>query len=120
MKRINFIATIVGFLAIGATFTSCSEMKNKQTQPPTANKVKKELTAHGHTRVDNYYWLNDREDPNVISYLKEENAYTKAVLKHTEEFQDKLFDEIVGGLYIDSEKSRRTISPACILNPCSD
>ena len=47
--------------------------------------------------VDPYYWLNERENPNVISYL-EENNYSKSILKSTEKFQRKLFDEMKGEL----------------------
>ena len=63
---------------------------------PKAKKIPKELKIHGDTRIDNYYWLNDREDKEVIKYLKAENAYKKKVLKPTEKFQKKLFKEIVG------------------------
>ncbi|MFW5822174.1 MAG: S9 family peptidase [Tangfeifania sp.] len=62
--------------------------------PPVAKKIPKELTTHGHTRVDNYYWMNQREDPEVISHLEAENAYKDAVMKHTEALQDDLFEEI--------------------------
>lgn len=64
--------------------------------PPIAEKIPKELTIHGDTRVDNYYWLNERENPKVVAYLEAENAYKDAVLKHTAEFQENLFDEMVG------------------------
>lgn len=64
-------------------------------QPPMANKQPKELTTHGHTRIDNYYWLNERENPEVIAYLNAENAYSKKVMADTEELQEELFDEIV-------------------------
>ena len=63
---------------------------------PKAKKIPKELKIHGDTRIDNYYWLNDREDKEVIKYLKAENAYKKKVLKPTEKLQKKLFKEIVG------------------------
>lgn len=63
--------------------------------PPVALKQPKELSMHGHTRVDNYYWLNERENPEVIAYLKAENEYTKQVMADTEELQEKLFNEIV-------------------------
>ncbi len=59
-----------------------------------AKKVPKELITHGHTRVDNYYWLNERENPEVIKYLEAENEYTEAVMKHTEPLQGKLYEEI--------------------------
>ncbi|MHC2991023.1 protease 2, partial [Pontibacter sp. HJ8] len=65
-------------------------------QPPVAQKQPKELTAHGDTRIDNYYWMNERENPEVIAYLNAENAYTKQVMADTEPLQDKLFKEIVG------------------------
>jgi oligopeptidase B len=70
-------------------------------QPPKAEKIKKELTLHQHTRIDNYYWLNQRDNPQVIAYLKAENDYLKAVLKHTEALQEKLFNEIIGRIKKD-------------------
>jgi len=65
-------------------------------EPPVAKIIPKELTAHGHTRIDNYYWLNQRDNPEVIAYLEAENAYKDAVMAHTKDFQEKLFNEIVG------------------------
>lgn len=65
-------------------------------QQPVAKKVPKELKIHNDIRIDNYYWLNDRENPDVIDYLNAENKYTKAVLKHTESFQKQLFEEMKG------------------------
>jgi oligopeptidase B len=64
--------------------------------PPAAKVEPKELTAHGDSRVDDYYWLKHRDDPAVVAYLEEENAYTEAVMAHTEAFQDRLFAEIKG------------------------
>jgi oligopeptidase B len=63
-------------------------------QPPFAKIIPKQITAHGHTRTDNYYWLNERENPEVIAYLEAENAYTDSMLAHTKEFQESLFQEI--------------------------
>jgi oligopeptidase B len=63
---------------------------------PKANKIPKELTTNGHTRVDNYFWLNDRENPDVIEYLNKENDYTNAVMSDYSDLQEKLFQEIVG------------------------
>ncbi len=65
---------------------------------PKAKMIPKELTIHGHTRIDNYYWLNDRENKDVIKYLNDENAYTKQKLFHTEELQNDLYEEIIGRL----------------------
>jgi len=65
-------------------------------QPPVANKVPRELTLHGHTRVDEYYWLNQRENPEVIAYLQAENAYTDAVLKPAARLRESLYKEMAG------------------------
>ncbi len=97
MKTYTFKSILI-FTSLLMFSWACSNKKNEQItmKPPVAKKVPKELTIHGHTRIDNYYWLNERENPEVIDYLNAENAYTKAVMKHTEDFQKKLFDEIVG------------------------
>jgi oligopeptidase B len=63
---------------------------------PIVPKIPKTLEIHGDTRIDDYYWLNDRNNPEVITYLNAENAYRKTKMAHTEDFQKKLFDEIVG------------------------
>lgn len=63
---------------------------------PIAKIEKKELTKHGDKRQDNYFWLNQRENPEVVAYLKAENAYTKSMMIHTDTFQEKLFKEITG------------------------
>jgi oligopeptidase B len=65
-------------------------------EPPVAKKINKELIAHDHVRIDPYYWLNDRENEDVIAYLESENAYTKGMMEHTEQLQTQLYDEIVG------------------------
>ena len=63
-------------------------------QPPIANKISKELKIHGDVRVDEFYWLNDRENPEVIDYLNKENDYYKQETKHTKNFQEDLFEEM--------------------------
>ena len=66
------------------------------TQPPAAKQVPHKLTTHGHVRVDPYYWLNDRDAPEVIAHLEAENAHTDAVMEPTKGLQDDLFEEIKG------------------------
>jgi oligopeptidase B len=63
---------------------------------PVAEKIKKELIACGDTRIDYYFWLNQREDPKVIEYLKAENAYTDTMLSDVKALRENLFTEIVG------------------------
>ena len=67
---------------------------NMNITPPIADKKEKKLIIHDDTRIDNYYWLNERENPEVISYLDEENKYTQSILKSTKSFQKKLFNEM--------------------------
>src|SRR5690606_27039726 len=77
---------------------------NAQTmQAPKAKKIEKKLAIHGDTRIDNYYWLNERENPEVIQYLEAENAYTESQLKDTEDFQNQLFEEIKSRIKEDDE-----------------
>jgi len=53
------------------------------------------MEIHGDFRIDDYYWLRERENPEVIAYLEAENAYTAAMMKDTEELQETIYDEIV-------------------------
>jgi oligopeptidase B len=93
----RFIFSVLNIGIIGLTFTACSEnQKSPGMAAPLAKIEKKELTIHGDTRQDNYFWLNQRENPEVIAYLEAENAYTKSMMSHTDAFQEKLFNEIVG------------------------
>jgi oligopeptidase B len=69
--------------------------------PPVAEKIKKELTENGNTRTDNYFWLNETENPKVLEYLKAENAYTDEMLKHTRGLQEKIYNEIIGRIKQD-------------------
>jgi oligopeptidase B len=70
-------------------------------QAPVAAKKPKELTIHGDTRIDNYYWLRERENPEVIAHLEAENAYRELLMKETEPLQEKIFDEMVGRIKQD-------------------
>jgi oligopeptidase B len=54
------------------------------------------MTVHGDTRIDNYFWLRDRKDPDTIRYLEAENTYTKEKLQHTEALQAALYSEMLG------------------------
>ncbi|HEX2636868.1 MAG TPA: S9 family peptidase [Gemmatimonadales bacterium] len=65
-------------------------------EPPKARTVPRALTIHGDTRVDEYFWLRDREDPEVLAYLEAENRYTDAVMRCTEGLQERLFAEMRG------------------------
>lgn len=70
---------------------------------PKAKKINKKLTAHGEVRIDPYYWFNERENPEVIQYLEQENAYCDFVMKDTELLQRELFEEMKSRYKEDDE-----------------
>jgi oligopeptidase B len=94
-KNYVFLAALLSF--------ACQNQTSTRMNPPIAEQHPKKLDMHGHERIDAYYWLNDREDERVLQYLRDENAYTKHMLAHTESFQEKLFDEIVARIPKDDE-----------------
>ena len=74
---------------------------NSFPTPPKAAIRPHAMTMHDHTRIDNYYWLNERENPEVLAYLEAENQYADACLKHTEPLQEQLFKEITSRIKQD-------------------
>lgn len=64
--------------------------------PPVAKKVPKVDVYHGERRVDDYFWLRDKQNPDVAAYLEAENAYADAVMAPTRDFQEKLYAELLG------------------------
>jgi len=64
--------------------------------PPQAKLLPHRLEQHGHVRVDDYYWLNDRSNPEVLAYLQAENDYATTLRRHTVQLEHTLFDEIKG------------------------
>ncbi|MGE0090721.1 MAG: S9 family peptidase [Bacteroidales bacterium] len=99
MKK-NLYVKITLLLSIILLVSACSK---STIQPPDVKPIPKELTIHGDTRIDNYYWLNERENPEVIAYLEAENEYTKAILKPTEKLQEDLFTELKSRIKEDDE-----------------
>ncbi|MEF1300910.1 oligopeptidase B, partial [Vibrio owensii] len=82
---------------------SQSQLVAQQTQAPVAKKVPHAMNIHGDTRIDNYYWMRDdeRQDPEILQHLEQENQYAETVLKHTEALQEQLFEEIKGRIAKD-------------------
>ena len=74
-----------------------SIMLNTQVSAPEAKKVPYEMTAHGVTRNDNYYWMRDdsRTDKEILSHLEQENSYVETVLAPLKKTRESLFEELV-------------------------
>ncbi|MDO6601692.1 S9 family peptidase [Arenibacter palladensis] len=66
----------------------------RELKAPSAKKIEKRLIKHNDVRIDDYYWLNERENPEVIAFLEQENAYYEAMTSHTQELKDSLFLEM--------------------------
>ncbi|WP_281990281.1 S9 family peptidase [Aquimarina aggregata] len=85
--------------------TSCKNNTSKtletKTKHPIADKKPTNLEKHDDVRVDNYFWLNDREDPEVIDYLEQENEYNDIITGHTKDFQKDIFEEMKGRIKED-------------------
>lgn len=102
MKYIAFISLLSLIFA-----TSCNNKETSETpmiiMAPKADKITKNLEMHDDLRVDNYYWLNDRDNEEVIDYLERENDYYNKMTAHTKDFQKDLFEEMKGRIKEDDE-----------------
>ena len=72
-----------------------------QTAPPDVRPQPETTFIHGDTLVDPYRWLNQRENPEVLDYLRAENRYAESMLSHTKSLQDELFEEMKGRIKED-------------------
>ncbi|PKA84032.1 oligopeptidase B [Ulvibacter sp. MAR_2010_11] len=86
---------------------SCNTKETSNTgmniTPPKADKVAKNLEIHGDVRVDNYYWMNQKDEPEVIDYLERENDYYEKMTAHTKKFKEDLFEEMKSRIKEDDE-----------------
>ena len=97
---------IVPLLVLTLIFVSSCNQKStkklaKNTTPPKAEKKPVNLEKHGDIRVDDYFWMNERDHPEVIDYLERENDYYNKLTEHTKDFQEVLFEEMKGRIKED-------------------
>jgi oligopeptidase B len=88
MKRLLPVLAILNLSALALT--------DAALKPPVARKKPKITEIHGDRLVDEYFWLRDKSNPEVAAYLETENAYTDALMKPTEIFQEALYKEMLG------------------------
>ncbi len=94
------------FFLLSSIFAVTSQTQAKHmitAKAPAAKKKPIKLEIHGDVRTDDYYWLRDRENEEVIRYLEDENAYYQALTAHTNEFQEALFEEMKSRIKEDDE-----------------
>jgi oligopeptidase B len=77
-------------------FYSAEQTDHPNQRPPVAHRETVEHVIHGDRRVDDYAWLRHKDDPRVVQYIDQENAYTDEFLKPTEGLQEKLYQEMLG------------------------
>ncbi len=100
----NRIILLLPCLIFATGYTQNQKIKMQEiTIPPSAKKIPHPITNHGNTRVDDYYWLNDRENLEVIDYLNKENEYYQKETAHTETFQKQLFEEMKSRIKEDDQ-----------------
>jgi oligopeptidase B len=85
---------MVLFVIAISTLSFCAVDQN--ANPPIATKMPHKTEIHGEELIDNYFWMREKENPEVIKYLDAENEYTNAIMKDTEGLQDKLYKEMLG------------------------
>ena len=88
---------LVGGLMLLCTAASLSE-QNNIFKSPVAQVIPKTITLHGDNRIDNYFYLKDKTNPDVMKYMEDENKYTSEMMKDTEKFQADLYNEILARL----------------------
>src|SRR5258708_1341254 len=86
-------SAVAGFLVLSLPLISQAETT---ATPPVAKRVEHREARHGATVIDNYFWLREKSNPEVIDYLKAENVYTEALTKDLKPFEDALYKEMLG------------------------
>jgi oligopeptidase B len=97
LSRIRLFSLLSVTLVVASACVLAADDNNSSSwpAPPVAKKVPKTTEINGRELVDNYFWLRDKQNPDVAAYLQAENAYTDAVMKPTEGLQKKLYDEML-------------------------
>jgi len=83
-------------LASMILLTASAQLALDSAQPPVTARKSKDVTVHGDPRIDDYFWLREKENPAVRAHLEAENAYTDAVMAPTKALQEKLYAEMLG------------------------
>jgi len=93
---LRLLVLFVTVAAAGLTGIAQSNSDSNSLRPPMTEKKTKTTKIHDYTTIDNYFWLREKTNPEVIAHLEAENAYTEAMMKPTAALQDKLYKEMVG------------------------
>src|SRR5579859_7118951 len=89
----GYIRTILATSLLGVCLLPAADIS---PTPPVAPRIEHREERHGSTVIDNYFWLREKTNPEVIKYLEAENAYTEALTKELKPFEDALYKEMLG------------------------
>ncbi|MEE2778585.1 MAG: S9 family peptidase [Acidobacteriota bacterium] len=101
MKGLAAAIATTSLMACSTTDTSSPAPDASTAQPPVARVQSRTLETHGHQRVDDYYWLRERDDPEVIGYLEAENEYLESVTAPWSTLRKSLLEEMLGRIERD-------------------
>ncbi|RAV28233.1 S9 family peptidase [Sinomicrobium soli] len=102
MKKIS-VMLIISIIFAAACKNKNTSKVTENIVPPVADKKPTSLNKHGDIRIDDYFWMNERDNPEVIDYLERENDYNEKMTAHTREFQESLFAEMKSRIKEDDE-----------------
>src|SRR6056300_898482 len=94
MNKVNLIQMLIFVALFSACKNNVPMNFDTNIQPPDAEKNPFQLKSHEDIRIDPYYWMRERENPEVIDYLERENDYYKKMTQDTESFREDLFEEL--------------------------
>ncbi len=94
---VRLVNTVIAVIILLTALVVATYYQSEGTMPTPPNaKIQPDTTVmFEHTLIDNYGWMHNRDDPEVIEYLKAENKYTESMMRHTERLQEKLYQEIL-------------------------
>ncbi len=95
MKNILARRSLVAIAGLVSAFALSAALQSRTADAPIAKKEPKVTEINGRKLVDDYYWLREKQNPEVAAYLEKENAYADSVMKPTEEFQKRLYNEML-------------------------
>jgi oligopeptidase B len=102
-RAFTSVSFLLFFLLPGVVMEVSHVANAQDPDAPRPAEVPQELVMHGHKRIDEFYWLRERENPDVTSYLNQENEYTREKLADVAELQEKLFEETVARIKQDDQ-----------------
>jgi oligopeptidase B len=95
MRRLFPPASLLLLALLAAPYFKTMAQTDNAPAPPVAKKIPRTTTVHGTTLSDDYFWMRDKKNPEVIEYLQAENAYTDTMTKSTAALQEKLYKEMI-------------------------